>query len=135
MELRGDAEDEDEAFVVEEERDGWKGYVEWEDYPEKKAKAHKRFLRYKFPPPPEFQLGPVPGTNPVLEGVRWKLWHESIGGALTGIPDESWKTVLEVRNRTWPAHTEMLNNFHRRNTLTCCIFSNFHTMASLPKDC
>ena len=31
--------DRDELFR--EEREGWSGYVEWENYPEKKAKAHK----------------------------------------------------------------------------------------------
>jgi hypothetical protein len=43
-------------------------YIEWEDYPEKKDKAHKILISQTFPPPPEFQLGPIPGTNPVLEG-------------------------------------------------------------------
>lgn len=95
-ELRADADDDDPTFVVGEERKGWKGYIEWEEYPEKKAKARKRFSRHKFPPPPEFQLGPVPATNPVLEGVRWKLWHKAIGGALINVPEDSWKTVLEV---------------------------------------
>jgi sulfite oxidase len=70
--------------------------VEWELYPEKKTKAEKRFQRYDFPPPPEFQLGPIPATNPTLEGIRWKLWHKAIGGALTGIPEDSWETVLKV---------------------------------------
>jgi len=96
LQLNGESEDVD--LDVTEEREGWKGYVEWEDYPEKKAKAHQRFQRYKFPPPPEFQLGPIPATNPVLEGVRWKLWHKAIGGVLTNVPEESWKTVLEVGN-------------------------------------
>lgn len=44
-------------------------YCEWEDYPEKKAKAHQILVSTHFPPPPEFQLGPVPDTNPVLEGM------------------------------------------------------------------
>lgn len=87
---------EDPDFEVADEREGWRGHVEWEEYPEKKAKAHERFKRFKFPPPPEFQLGPIPDTNPVLEGVRWKLWHKAIGGALTNIPEESWKVVLKV---------------------------------------
>jgi len=81
---------------VKEEREGWKGYVEWEDYPEKKQKAHEQFKRFKFPPPPEFQLGPIPDTNPVLEGTRWKLWHKAIGGVLTNVPEESWEVVLKV---------------------------------------
>lgn len=97
-ELRADANDDDPSFVIQEERKGWKGYVEWEDYPEKKARARKRFSQYKFPPPPEFQLAPIPATNPVLECVRWKLWHKAIGGALTSVPEDSWKTVLEEKH-------------------------------------
>lgn len=96
LKLREGAEEDDTSFVVEEEREGWHGYVEWEKYPEKKEKAHKRFIRYKFPPPPEFQLGPLPASNPVLEGVRWKLWHKAIGGALEMVPEESWDIVLKV---------------------------------------
>ncbi|KAK5111949.1 hypothetical protein LTR85_011696 [Meristemomyces frigidus] len=86
-----------------EEREGWAGYVEWEEYPEKKAKAHKILSSQNFPPPPEFQLGPIPGTNPVLEGVRWKMWHRAIGGALNTIADISWETVLKEK------HPEMLH--------------------------
>lgn len=103
LKLKPDCIDDDPNFVVKEERKGWTGYVEWEDYPEKKIKAHQRFLRYKFPPPPEFQLGPVPATNPVLEGVRWKLWHKAIGGRLTNMPEESWERVLEEK------HPDMLH--------------------------
>ncbi|OTB10290.1 hypothetical protein K445DRAFT_323158 [Daldinia sp. EC12] len=47
---------------------GWDGYVEWEEYPDKKRKAHEILVSQRFPPPPEFQLAPIPGTNPVLEG-------------------------------------------------------------------
>jgi hypothetical protein len=50
-------------------------YIEWEDYPEKKEKAHKILISQEFPPPPEFQLGPIPGTNPVLEGRAASLNH------------------------------------------------------------
>jgi sulfite oxidase len=103
LELRADADPDDEGFIVSEERRGWKGYVEWESYPEKKAKAARRFSRHKFPPPPEFQFGPVPDTNPVLEGVRWKLWHKALGGALTNVPEDSWETVLKEK------HTDMLH--------------------------
>lgn len=86
----------DSGVVFEEERPGWNGYIEWEDYPEKKAQAAARFAKFKFPPPPEFQLGPLPETNPVLEGTRWKMWHQALGGHLAAYPDESWKRVLEV---------------------------------------
>ncbi|OTA56683.1 molybdopterin binding oxidoreductase [Hypoxylon sp. EC38] len=77
---------------------GWDGYVEWEDYPDKKRKAHEILISQKFPPPPEFQLGPIPGTNPVLEGVRWKLWHRAIGGRLAVVPEESWAIVLKEKS-------------------------------------
>jgi sulfite oxidase len=32
-----------------EERDGWKGYIEWEKYPEKKKEAEEVLARYDFP--------------------------------------------------------------------------------------
>ncbi|KAI0377356.1 molybdopterin binding oxidoreductase [Hypomontagnella monticulosa] len=78
---------------------GWDGYVEWEDYPDKKRRAHEILVSQEFPPPPEFQLGPIPGTNPVLEGVRWKLWHRAIGGRLAVVPEESWAIVLKEKSR------------------------------------
>ncbi|KAG7406197.1 Peroxisomal catalase [Fusarium oxysporum f. sp. rapae] len=102
-ELKGPDIPEDPDLDVQDERPGWKGYVEWEDYPEKKAKAHQRFSRFTFPPPPEFQLEPLPATNPVLEGKRWKLWHKAIGGVLDQVPQISWETVLKEK------HPEMLH--------------------------
>ncbi|KLP08890.1 putative catalase isozyme P [Fusarium fujikuroi] len=102
-ELKGSDIPEDPDLDVQDERPGWKGYVEWEDYPEKKAKAHQRFSRFTFPPPPEFQLEPLPSTNPVLEGKRWKLWHKAIGGILDQVPRISWETVLKEK------HPEMLH--------------------------
>ncbi|KAI0021726.1 molybdopterin binding oxidoreductase [Xylariomycetidae sp. FL0641] len=80
--------------LAKEELPDWSGYVEWEDYPEKKKKAHEILMSQKFSDPPEFQLGPIPNTNPVLEGIRWKEWHRAIGGRLTPVPEESWATVL-----------------------------------------
>ncbi|OBT53064.1 hypothetical protein VE04_07831 [Pseudogymnoascus sp. 24MN13] len=85
------------------ELEGWKGYVEWEKYPEKKAKAHKILKSQTFPPNAEFQMGPIPNTNPVLPGTHWKLWHHAIGGELTDVPEDSWKTVLREK------HPEMLH--------------------------
>lgn len=32
-----------------EEKDGWKGYVEWEKYPAKKKQAAELLSRYSFP--------------------------------------------------------------------------------------
>ncbi|KAJ3826823.1 molybdopterin binding oxidoreductase [Lentinula raphanica] len=74
-----------------EERLGWTGYVEWEQYPEKKEAATKVLNANKFTPIPEFQFVPLPNTNPVLIGHRWKEYHEVLG--LKGIVDSSWETV------------------------------------------
>ncbi|KIV93212.1 hypothetical protein PV10_04447 [Exophiala mesophila] len=97
------AAEEDPDVLFAEEREGWHGYIEWEQYPEKKAKANKIMLSNEFPPPPEFQLGPIPDTNPVLEGVRWKAWHKAIGGPLTSVPEESWLRVIQEK------HPDMLH--------------------------
>jgi len=35
--------------MFEEERKGWKGYVEWEKYPEKKKAAAEILSKYDFP--------------------------------------------------------------------------------------
>jgi sulfite oxidase len=78
-------------------------YVEWEDYPEKKAKAHKILASQTFPPCPDFQWGPIPGTNPVLPGDDFKAWHAAIGGEMTPVADDSWKMVLKEK------HPEMLH--------------------------
>ncbi|KAI0864103.1 sulfite oxidase [Xylaria cubensis] len=84
--------------LAKDELPGWNGYVEWEDYPEKRKAAHEILMSQEFPPPPEFQLEQIPGRNPVLEGIRWKAWHRAIGGRLTSVPDESWETVLEEKD-------------------------------------
>jgi sulfite oxidase len=80
-----------------EERRGWKGYIEWEKYPEKKRQAKTILAQYKFPGPPEFQLVPLPKTNPVLEGVRWKQYHYALGATLRDQPDISWKYVQQEK--------------------------------------
>ena len=89
--------------IFAEETPGWKGYIEWEKYPEKKRKAAEILARYRFPPPPEFQLAPVPLTNPVLDGERWVMWHKAVGGALTKVPEESWSKVIDEK------HPDMLH--------------------------
>ncbi|KAF2145172.1 uncharacterized protein K452DRAFT_356473 [Aplosporella prunicola CBS 121167] len=81
-----------------EEREGWKGYIEWEKYPEKKKKAEEILSNYDFPNPPEFQLCPLPDKNPVLEGVRWKQYHEAMGPTLKNIPDVSWDYVKKEKS-------------------------------------
>lgn len=35
--------------LFEEERKGWKGYIEWERYPEKKKQAAEILAKYDFP--------------------------------------------------------------------------------------
>ncbi|KAF7588549.1 hypothetical protein BBP40_005538 [Aspergillus hancockii] len=70
---------------------------------EKKEEAHKNLTSQTFPPNPEFQMGPIPDTNPVLPGTHWKLWHHTVGGELTTAPEDSWKTVLREK------HPDMLH--------------------------
>lgn len=91
-----------------EERSGWRGYVEWELSPERKKVAASLLATKKFTPIPgetsvryflfkltklrlEFQFVPLPKTNPVLIGHRWKEYHEALG--LKSIVDFSWETV------------------------------------------
>ncbi|KAF1999233.1 sulfite oxidase mitochondrial precursor [Amniculicola lignicola CBS 123094] len=81
-----------------EEFPGWAGYVEWEKYPEKKKQAEEILAKYDFPTAPEFQFKPLPDTNPVLEGVRWKYYHYAMGEGLKDIPDISWKYVLKEKS-------------------------------------
>ncbi|KAK4189454.1 Oxidoreductase, molybdopterin-binding domain-containing protein [Podospora australis] len=79
-----------------EEREGWKGYIEWEKYPEKKKQVEEIMKRYDFPDPPEFQLVPLPDTNPILTGERWKQYHYATG--LGHLVDTSWKYVLKEKS-------------------------------------
>ncbi|GFF56898.1 sulfite oxidase, mitochondrial [Aspergillus udagawae] len=93
--------DRDKLFAR--EREGWKGYVEWEKYPEKKAKANKILTSQTFNPSPDFMFGPIPDTNPVLPGDDFKDWHRALGGELTSVADDSWRTVLREK------HPDMLH--------------------------
>jgi len=93
----------DRAKLFTRERDGWKGYIEWENYPEKKAKAHKILTSQTFNPSPDFIFGPIPGTNPVLPGNDFKDWHTALGGELTTVADDSWRCVLREK------HADMLH--------------------------
>jgi sulfite oxidase len=81
-----------------EELEGWGGYIEWEKYPEKKKQAAEIMAKYDFPVPPEFQFAPLPKTNPILEGVRWKYYHYAMGKTLKDLPDISWKYVLKEKS-------------------------------------
>ncbi|KAL7622677.1 hypothetical protein AAE478_008191 [Parahypoxylon ruwenzoriense] len=64
---------------------GWNGYVEWEDYPEKKRKAHKILISQSSHLRLSFR-------------IRWKLWHRAIGGRLAVVPEESWAIVLKEKS-------------------------------------
>ena len=57
-------------------------------------------LTFTFVQPPEFQLKPLPDTNPVLEGVRWKQFHAAMGTTLENLPAESWDIVKQEKAET-----------------------------------
>ncbi|KAG5723946.1 Sulfite oxidase [Termitomyces sp. T112] len=78
-----------------EEKSGWRGYIEWEDYPKKKAEAAKILNSKEFSHSPEFQLVPLPKTNPVLIGERWKQYHDCLG--LSEIVKDSWDIVQQEK--------------------------------------
>ncbi|KAG6865671.1 hypothetical protein C0991_000441 [Blastosporella zonata] len=78
-----------------EEKPGWHGYVEWEGYPQKKTKASKILNSKEFCHPPEFQLVPLPKTNPILIGERWKQYHHALD--LDEIVHYSWDTVQKEK--------------------------------------
>ncbi|OMP84813.1 Sulfite oxidase, mitochondrial [Diplodia seriata] len=86
-----------EPFFAE-EREGWKGYIEWENYPEKKKQAAEILARNKFPDVGEFQLAPLPQTNPVLNGERFKAYHAAMGPTLRDLPRISWEYVLKEKS-------------------------------------
>ncbi|KAF7789478.1 hypothetical protein EIP86_000424 [Pleurotus ostreatoroseus] len=104
-----------------EERPGWRGFVEWERAPDRKRIAHELLKTKKFTAIPgmfglrvlalpvnvtndagwlmplvEFQDGPLPKTNPILIGHRWKEYHEALG--LRSIVDFSWEMVLKEKH-------------------------------------
>ncbi|KAL9079658.1 MAG: hypothetical protein Q9157_001490 [Trypethelium eluteriae] len=80
----------------EEERPGWKGFVEWEGHNEKKEKAKKILAQYDFHKA-KFQLAPLPSSNPILDGNRWKEYHLALGASLRDIPDISWDYVQKEK--------------------------------------
>ncbi len=47
--------------------------------------------------PPEFQLKPLPQTNPILEGTRWKQYHMALGAPVKDFLDISWKYVQKEK--------------------------------------
>jgi sulfite oxidase len=52
-----------EEPYFEEEREGWKGYIEWEKYPEKKKLAAEIMAKYDFPV--------VSGRRPQIGSEDW----------------------------------------------------------------
>lgn len=46
---------------------------------------------------PEYQLQPLPDTNPRLEGVRWRQYHAALGPTLEHMPQKSWDIVKEEK--------------------------------------
>ncbi|KIX08534.1 uncharacterized protein Z518_03190 [Rhinocladiella mackenziei CBS 650.93] len=78
----------------------WREYIEWEDYPGKKAVVHQIMLSHTFSPRPEFQLGPISDANPIFKGVRWKQRHQAICSPLTSVPEESWLRVIQEKHPT-----------------------------------
>ncbi|KAH8587368.1 Oxidoreductase, molybdopterin-binding domain-containing protein [Bisporella sp. PMI_857] len=97
------------AINLKQEYPGWHGYVKYEKYPDRREAIRKYISKFDFPDPPEFQLVPLPKTNPVLEGVRWKQYHYAFGGAggsgwegewgLKDIPRESWEFVQKEKSK------------------------------------
>ncbi|TFY77526.1 hypothetical protein EWM64_g6484 [Hericium alpestre] len=83
------------AELFPEEKTGWRGYIEWEKYPERREIARQILSSKTFPDEPEFQFVPLPNTNPILDGNRWKAYHEALG--LKSIVDVSWATVLKEK--------------------------------------
>ncbi|KAF8895573.1 sulfite oxidase mitochondrial precursor [Infundibulicybe gibba] len=79
-----------------EAKDGWHGYVDWENAPDKRAYASKILNSNEFVEPPEFQLVPLPKTNPILIGWRFKQYHEALG--LKYIVDRSWAIFQEEKS-------------------------------------
>lgn len=55
----------DELPNFEEERDGWKGYYEWEDYPDKREQVEEIMKNYDFPDVSNIVFGSHPGRGPV----------------------------------------------------------------------
>ncbi|MCJ1308472.1 hypothetical protein MMC25_002125 [Agyrium rufum] len=91
-------EERPQAFFAEEAK-GWHGYIEWEKYPEKKKQAAEILSKYKFEICPEFQTVPLPNTNPVLQGTRWKQYHKALGPTLENLPAESWEIVQAEKSK------------------------------------
>lgn len=47
---------------------------------------------------PEFQFAPLPNTNPILMGERWKQYHTALGPTIEPLPGISWKYVQREKS-------------------------------------
>lgn len=79
-------------------------YVEWERYPEKKARAHKILTSQAFSGVPDAKLGSILGANAVLSSGDSKALYAALGGELATTADDSWDTVLREK------HPDMLHH-------------------------
>ncbi|GHJ83794.1 hypothetical protein NliqN6_0196 [Naganishia liquefaciens] len=77
----------------------WHGFIDWENNPDKKKQAAEILEGYTWTPIPEFQLKPLPSTNPILIGHRWKEYHMALGPHLRDVPEESWKIFKEEKRQ------------------------------------
>lgn len=64
-----------------EEIDGWKGYIEWEKYPEKKQEAEAILEKYDFPDVSSSHLAHFP-SQPTWSELTSKL-HSPLNSSLT----------------------------------------------------
>lgn len=69
--------------------------MEWERYPEKKAKAHEILCSQILA---GSKLDFVPDTNPVLSSEDSKALYAALGGELAKVADDSWHTVLREKH-------------------------------------
>lgn len=53
--------------------------------------------QHTFTPIPEFQLVPLPSTNPILLGHRWKEYHLALGPNLNKIHEQSWEIFKQEK--------------------------------------
>ena len=84
------------------------------------APADKRFMtlyidlrQHTWTPIPEFQLVPLPSTNPILLGHRWKEYHLALGPNLNKIHEESWEIFKKEKR------DNMVSALPRCNALRC----------------
>jgi sulfite oxidase len=49
-------------------------------------------------------LNPLPSTNPILLGHRWKAYHKALGPHLTDTHEESWKIFKEEKKDNMVSH-------------------------------